>query len=48
MMEDNLQSVKEFETIGDWEDLDKALEKQTGLKRAETELAGLLGIVVAK
>ena len=48
MMEDNLQSVKEFETKGDWEDLDKALEKQTGLKRAETELAGLLGIVVAK
>lgn len=48
MMDDNLQSVKEFETKGEWEDLDKALEKQTGLKRAETELAGLLGIVVAK
>ncbi len=48
MMEDNLQSVKELETKGEWEDLDKALEKQTGLKRAETELAELLGIVVAK
>ena len=48
MMEDNLQLVKEFETKSEWEDLDKALEKQTGLKRAETELAGLLGIVVAK
>jgi hypothetical protein len=28
--------------------LDKALETQAGLKKAESELAGLLGIVVAK
>lgn len=48
MMEDNLQLVKQAEAKGDWEELDKTLETQTGLKKAETELAGLLGIVVAK
>jgi DNA primase len=48
MMEDNLQVVKQTETKGDWDELDKALETQSGLKKAETELAGLLGIVVAK
>lgn len=48
MMEDNLQVVKQTETKGDWDELDKALETQAGLKKAETELAGLLGIVVAK
>jgi DNA primase len=48
MMEDNLQVVKQTETKGDWDELDKALEMQAGLKKAETELAGLLGIVVAK
>lgn len=48
MMEDNLQKVKNAETTGNWEELDKALEVQTGLKKAESELAGSLGIVVAK
>ena len=48
MMDDNLQLVKQAEVKGDWEELDKTLETQTGLKKAETELAGLLGIVVAK
>ena len=48
MMEDNLQVVKQTETNGLWDELDKALETQAGLKKAETELAGLLGIVVAK
>jgi DNA primase len=48
MMEDNLQVVKQTETNGNWDELDKALETQAGLKKAETELAGLLGIVVAK
>jgi DNA primase len=48
MMEDNLQLVKQADASGDWDELDKALETQTGLKKAETELAGMLGIVVAK
>ena len=48
MMEDNLQVVKQTEMKGEWEELDKALETQTGLKKAESELANLLGIVVAK
>lgn len=48
MMEDNLQKVKNAESAGNWDELDKALEIQTGLKKAESELAGSLGIVVAK
>ncbi|MCA6370783.1 MAG: DNA primase [Cytophagales bacterium] len=48
MMEDNLQLVKQAELSDDLDLLDKSLETQTGLKKAETELAGLLGIVVAK
>lgn len=48
MMEDNLQKVKQAESSGNWEELDRALEMQTGLKKAESELAGSLGIVVAK
>ncbi len=48
MMEDNLQVVKQAEAAGNWDDLDRALEMQTGLKKAESELAGSLGIVVAK
>ena len=48
MMEDNLQKVKNAESSGNWDELDKALEIQTGLKKAESELAGSLGIVVAK
>ncbi len=48
MMEDNLQLVKQAEAAGNWDELDRALEMQTGLKKAESELAGSLGIVVAK
>ncbi|MBS1681695.1 MAG: DNA primase [Bacteroidetes bacterium] len=48
MMDDNLQQVKKAEAVGDWDELDKALEIQTGLKKAESELAESLGIVVAK
>jgi len=48
MMEDNLQKLKLAEASGNLEELDKALEMQTGLKKAESELAGSLGIVVAK
>jgi DNA primase len=48
MMEENLQKVKEAETNGTWEELEQALIAQTGLKEAERELAGMLGIVVAK
>lgn len=48
MMEDNLQLVKKAEAAGNWGELDRALEMQTGLKKAESELAGSLGIVVAK
>ncbi|MCE2997648.1 MAG: DNA primase, partial [Flammeovirgaceae bacterium] len=48
MMEENLAVVKQAEVGGNWDELDKALDMQTGLKKAESELAGLLGIVIAK
>ncbi len=48
MLEDNLQLVKLADAAGNWDELDKALEMQIGLKKAESELAGSLGIVVAK
>ncbi len=48
MMDDNLGMVKVAEQKSDWEELDRVLETQAGLKRAESELANLLGIVVAK
>ncbi len=48
MMEDNLLKVKHAESTGNWDELDRALEMQTGLKKAESELAMSLGIVVAK
>jgi len=48
MVNDNLQQVKLAETSGDLEEVDRALEMQAGLKKAEGELAGSLGIVVAK
>jgi DNA primase len=48
MIEENLKEVKAAESKGNWEELDKALEVQMGLKKAEGELAGMLGIVVAK
>lgn len=48
MIEDNLTQVKSAEAKDDWESLDQALEVQMGLKKAEGELASMLGIVVAK
>lgn len=48
LMEENLTQVKLAETKGNWDELDEALSSQENLKRAETQLAGLLGIVVAK
>jgi DNA primase len=48
MMENNLAEIKKAEVAGEWELLDETLTTQEGLKQAERELAGLLGIVVAK
>ncbi|MBS1977665.1 MAG: DNA primase [Bacteroidetes bacterium] len=48
MMEDNLLKIREAEKAGQWENVEKHLEQQEGLKRAERELASYLGIVVAK
>jgi DNA primase len=48
MMEDNLKQVKEAEQKDDWDLLEKHLTMQQGLKEAEKELAGKLGIVIAK
>jgi DNA primase len=48
MMEDNLAEIKKAETADNMDALDEALGMQEGLKQAERELAGLLGIVVAK
>lgn len=48
MMEDNLQELKRVEAGGDLDKLGDCLKTQAGLKQAELELAGLLGIVVSK
>lgn len=48
MMEENLQKVKTAEQAGNWEALDEALLMQENLKEAERQLAGTLGIVVAR
>jgi DNA primase len=48
MMDDNMKLLKEAEQKDDWDLLDKHLTMQQGLKEAEKELAGKLGIVVAK
>lgn len=48
MMDDNLSRIKQEEAAANWDKLDEALLMQEGLKQAEKELAGLLGIVVAK
>jgi DNA primase len=48
MINDNMNELKSAEAKGDWEEIDKALEVQIGLKKAEGELANMLGIVVAK
>jgi DNA primase len=48
MSEDNLLKIRETEQAGDLEDLGKYLDKHAELKRAERELASVLGIVVAR
>ena len=48
MMEDNLKKLKAAEEKDDWDLLEKHLTMQQGLKEAERELAGKLGIVVAR
>jgi DNA primase len=48
MMQDNLVQVKAAEQKDDWDLLEKHLTMQQNLKEAERELAGKLGIVVAK
>jgi DNA primase len=48
MMEDNMKQLKIAEQKDDWDLLEKHLTMQQGLKEAEKELAGRLGIVVAK
>jgi len=48
MMDDNLEKIREAETARQWDELDQRLASQEGLKKAERELAALLGIVVAK
>jgi DNA primase len=48
MMEDNLKQLKAAEQKDDWDLLVKHLTMQQNLKEAEKELAGKLGIVVAK
>ncbi len=48
MMEENLAEIKREEAEGNIDALDEKLTTQEGLKQAERELAGMLGIVVAK
>lgn len=48
MMDDNLVKIRKAETERQYEELDNLLISQEGLKKAERELAGVLGIVVAK
>lgn len=48
MMDENLVKIRRAETERQYEELDGLLISQEGLKRAERELAGVLGIVVAR
>lgn len=48
MMEDNLSRIRDSEQSGNLEEVEKYLEQQEGLKKAERELASILGIVVAR
>ncbi len=48
MMEENLGKLRTWEQKGDWEEVDKCLGQQEGLKTAERDLAKILGIVVAR
>ena len=48
MMEQNLLQIRNAETSGSWDDVEKYLDQQDGLKKAERDLASILGIVVAR
>ena len=48
MMEDNLAKLRTWEAKGNWEEVEKCLVQQEGLKAAERDLAKTLGIVVAR
>ncbi len=48
MMSDNLLKIRDSEQAGNLDELENCLEQQEGLKKAERELASLLGIVVAR
>jgi DNA primase len=48
MMEDNLAKLRTWESKGNWEEVEKCLVHQEGLKAAERDLAKTLGIVVAR
>jgi DNA primase len=48
MMEENLGQLKVWEEKGNWDEVDKCLGLQEGLKVAERDLAKILGIVVAR
>lgn len=48
MMEDNLEKIKESESSGKIHDVEEYLGERNNLKKAEKELASMLGIVVAR
>ncbi len=48
MMEENLGQLKIWEDKGNWDEVEKCLGMQEGLKVAERDLAKILGIVVAR
>ncbi|CAN5233240.1 DNA primase [soil metagenome] len=48
MMSDNLDKIRELGANGDDKEVDAYLEQRDNLKKAERELASLLGIVVAR
>ena len=48
MMEENLSRIRESEAAKNSDEVEKFLEQQDGLKKAERELASILGIVVAR
>ncbi|HRI80196.1 MAG TPA: DNA primase, partial [Cyclobacteriaceae bacterium] len=48
MMEENLSRIRMSEEAKKADEVEKYLEQQDGLKKAEQELASILGIVVAR
>jgi DNA primase len=48
MMDDNLAGIREAEKACRWDELDQRLTSQEALKKAERDLATVLGIVVSK